>query len=232
MVGAHSKAVDHRPPGTGHGPAPPRRWAVDLQEIHRRPRRRRSLRAGIACIRQALMKAPTMKAATFAPLPGSPCSSRSPPTLEKCILVRRALIATAAAVAPSRPSSRRRSLLIKAAGPTPTAMRPVLSYRRGPVRVPALASAMSRGSRPILTIWKTITARACCSWAASGPAAARRRASIRAEKPSTSASCGVAWSIRAASCRGAPRSLRLLLRMACSKAAAGAIPTTATRRLA
>ena len=32
-------------------------------------------------------------------LPGSLCSSRSPPTVEKCILVRRALIATAAAVA-------------------------------------------------------------------------------------------------------------------------------------
>jgi hypothetical protein len=70
VVGAHSKAIDHRPPGTGHGPAPPRRWAVDLQEIHRRPRRSRSLRAGIACIRKALMKARKIKAATFVPLAG------------------------------------------------------------------------------------------------------------------------------------------------------------------
>ena len=98
--------------------------------------------------------------------------------------------------------------------------------------MPALASAMSRGSRLILTIWKNNHGARVLFMGGIRPGGC---------SPSSEHPCGKALDackLRRGAvdlrCKspGAPRSLRLLLRMACSKAAAGAIPTTATRRLA
>ena len=59
-------------------------------------------------------------------------------------------------------------------------------------RVPASALRMQRVSRPISMTLKTITERACYSWAVFGPAVARLPASIRVERPWTCANCGEA----------------------------------------
>src|SRR5262245_19232412 len=65
---------------------------------------------------------------------------------------------------------------------------------------------------------------------ASVPAIVPLQASIRAEKPWTCASAGVAWSSRAAICPHALRSAASPLRMDCSKAGAGATLTMVTPR--
>ena len=84
--------------------------------------------------------------------------------------------------------------------------------------------------KPISTIWKTITARACCSWVAFVPAIVRRPANIRAGKRWTYVSSGAASLIHAAICPAAGCSARSPLRTVCSKAGAGAIQIMVTRR--
>ena len=113
---------------------------------------------------------------------------------------------------------------------TPTAIQWVSSYPPRQVHVLALASLMPRVFKPISTIWKTITARACCSWVAFVPAIVRRPANIRAGKRWTCVSSGAASLIHAAICPVAGPSARSPLRTVCSKAGAGAIRIMVMRR--
>jgi hypothetical protein len=78
---------------------------------------------------------------------------------------------------------------------------------------------------------ETITARACCLWAAFVPGAVYPPASIRAEKPWMYASCDVVWLSGAAICPVGSPSAALRLRTVCSKADAGAIRTMVTSSL-
>ena len=113
---------------------------------------------------------------------------------------------------------------------TPTAIQWVSSYPPRQAHVLALASLMPHVFKPISTIWKPITARACCSWAAFAPAIVRRPANIRAGKRWTYVSSGAASLIHAAICPVAGYSARSPLRTVCSKAGAGAIQIMVTRR--
>ena len=171
----------------------PRTWAVDLGNTSEtstdsQPPEHR--------LHQAL-KSPKIKAPRC-PLAGVAVLVALSADVGKMHIGSPGTIATAAAVTtPSRPSSRAGCC---SSGPPSRRQRGgfVIVEDRWACRVGIL---MSRGSRLILTIWKTITARVLFMGGI-GPAAARRRASIRAEKPSTSASCG--WrELIAASCQGA-----------------------------
>lgn len=229
MVGAHSKAIDHRPPGTGHGPAPPRRWAVDLQEIHRRPRRSRSLRAGIACIRKALMKARKIKAATFVPLagvavlvalsadggkmhigsPGIDCDGGG-----RCNAVTTIVSPPVAAHQGHRSDANGNAAGFVISSRTGARARVGIRYV---ARFQAYIDDLENNHGARVLFMGGIRPGGC--------------------SPSSEHPCGKALDVYqlrrgVVDSRCVPRSLRLLLRMACSKAAAGAIPTTATRRLA
>ncbi len=144
------------------------------------------------------------------------------------------LAATKAAAVPARSGRKlkRRSRLPGLSRPRsmPTAIQWVSSYPPRQVHVLALASLMRHDFRPISTIWKPITARACCSWVAFAPATVRRPANIRAGKRWTYVSSGAASLIHAAICPVAGYSARSPLRTVCSKAGAGAIQIMVTRR--
>src|SRR5262245_58126626 len=113
--------------------------------------------------------------------------------------------------------------------PTATAQA-VLSFpaRRG--RELTLASRTPHDSRRTLMTLKTITARACYSWAAFVRDPVHPPASIHAERRWMYANSDVAWLTGAAICPiGSPWAV-LRLRTVCSRADAGAIRTTATPR--
>ena len=113
--------------------------------------------------------------------------------------------------------------------PTATAQA-VLSYPVRQARELALESRTPHVSRRTLMILKTITARACCSWAASVPGAVHPPASIHAGRRWMYANSDVAWLTDVAICPIGSPWAALRLRTVCSKAGGGAIRTTVTPR--